>query len=185
MAARAALLAARAAELAVLVAATSALLVAGLNLAVPALGGRLVIIAGQSMQPAMPMGSLAIVEPMGADPLRVGEIVTLRTGTGALVTHRVVRLASLSSVAYVETKGDANHSADPTITPVSQVVGRVVASVPDAGFVEAVLRRPLAWVAFLSLALALWFGAGLLRLFALRGRTMRAPDDAWWAPAPP
>lgn len=136
------------------------------QLVVPALGGRVVAVAGGSMEPAIPLGALLIEMPVTGGQLRLGDVVTLITGTDQLVTHRIVRLASLADVPYIETKGDANDNPDPVITPQASVVGREVVAIPVAGRVALALRHPIGRVAVASIAGALWLAAGLLRSVA-------------------
>jgi signal peptidase I len=130
---------------------------------VPAAGGRLVTITGGSMAPGIPVGSLVIEAPVQQDRLQVGEVVTLRTGSGHLVTHRIVRLAAIGSTAYVETRGDANATPDPVVTPAANVVGRMVLAIPDLGAVALAIGRPAGWLALVSVLIILWLGAELLR----------------------
>lgn len=155
--------AARLVDGALIVLTILALALVTLQVAVPALGGRIVVITGGSMEPGIPIGSLVVDTAVDPATLKVGDIVTIRTGTGALVTHRITRLALLSGVPYIETKGDANGAPDPVITPATDVIGHAVVSVPVAGRVALAMTRPLAWVAFASVSGTLWMLGGLLR----------------------
>ncbi len=127
------------------------------------LGGGVVIVAGPSMEPSLGVGSLAFLTRVGAPGPRVGEVVTLRVGAGQLVTHRVTRLANVDGEPYLETKGDANRTPDPVLSPASAVLGEVSFAIPGAGYLEAAVARPLGILSILSALGGLWLGAGVLR----------------------
>jgi signal peptidase len=133
----------------------------GANLAVAASGGTLFVVAGGSMEPTVPRGSVAVVHPMTGAP-DVGDAVTLRGSHGTYVTHRVVRVAELDGTRYLELKGDANASPDPVLVPASAAVGRVEVVVPFAGYVQLALARPAGWMAVLCGVVTLWLASALL-----------------------
>jgi len=124
---------------------------------VPLTGRTTLIIGGGSMEPAISMGTAVIVDPVPAGDIRVGDVVSLRTGPGltAIFTHRVTRIVERDGVPWVETKGDANAAADPSITSTEHVIGRVSATVPFAGYLLALLSVPsgVLFVVFLAAVL--------------------------------
>jgi signal peptidase len=111
---------------------------------VPMTGRQTLIIAGGSMEPALPIGAAVIVDPVPPPALAVGDVISLRTGNELkhIFTHRITRIVQRADGLWVETKGDANAHVDPSLTPVSQVIGRVTRSVPYAGFLLALLSVP-------------------------------------------
>jgi hypothetical protein len=54
-------------------------------------------------------------------------------------THRIVRMAARDGDVWLETKGDANATSDPSISPSAAVIGRVVTVIPAAGFLLALV----------------------------------------------
>jgi signal peptidase len=126
-------------------------------------GGTLFVVAGGSMEPTIPRGSLVVVRPVGTVP-SVGDAVTLRGPGGTFVTHRVIRMAEIDGVAYLELRGDANAAPDPVLAPASAVVGRVEVVVPHAGRVQLALARPSGWLVVLGGALTCWLAGAVLRL---------------------
>jgi signal peptidase len=100
-----------------------------------------------SMAPTIPAGSLAVVRALPAVDARVGVVVTVDRGEGALpVTHRVVRVASASATAgatELVLKGDANSGPDPVPYRVERV-RKVLWSTPRAGWWLEALRSPYA-----------------------------------------
>ena len=153
----------------------SALAWAVANLAVTGGGGTLFVVAGGSMEPAVPRGSFVVVHPL-EEPPAIGDAVTVRGESGMYVTHRVTRVAQLRGEPYVELKGDANPAPDPVLAPVSSVVGRVDAVVPVAGRLQLARARPAGWLVLLGAMLTLWMASGLLRppMSAEHGTARRA-----------
>jgi signal peptidase I len=110
---------------------------------VPLTGRSTFVVAGGSMEPTIPLGAAVIVAPVSPADLAVGDVVTLRSGPNhAVFTHRIVRVAELDGQVVIETKGDANDSVDPSLTPATGVVGRVELAIPFAGFLVALLSIP-------------------------------------------
>ena len=83
-----------------------------------------VVISG-SMEPALPVGSVCIVDCQQRSPDE-GDIISYKAGEG-IVTHRVI---DVTEDGYV-TKGDANDTKDPGIVKEKQIFGTCVASVPN------------------------------------------------------
>ena len=133
----------RAADLALILVVLIALFGVAVGRLVPLTGRSTFVVAGGSMEPTIPLGAAVIVEPVRPADLAVGDVVTLRSGQDhAIFTHRVIRVAELDGQVVIETKGDANDSADPSLTPASGVVGRVAVAIPFAGFLVALLSIP-------------------------------------------
>lgn len=120
----------------------------------PAFGHELFSIRSGSMEPALPVGSLAIVSRQ-ADEVAAGQAVAFRLPNGVVVTHRVTEVVRTEAGRFMRTRGDANEDPDPTLVPVSAVIGPVVASVPMLGFLLAMLGMPIGLVTILSVAATL------------------------------
>jgi signal peptidase len=120
---------------------------------VPMTGRTTLIVGGGSMAPAIPLGAAVIVDPVAQHDIAVGDVVSLRSGpVKAVFTHRVTRVVSATDGVWVETKGDANPSIDPSLTPATSVIGRVSVTIPYAGFLVALLSIPsgVIFVVFLA-----------------------------------
>jgi signal peptidase len=130
--------------------------VAVLGRIVPLTGRTSMVVSGPSMAPALQVGSVIVVEPVNPRVLAVGDLVSLKSGPGkAIFTHRVVRLVQREGGLWLETKGDANPAADPSILPASDVLGRVVVAVPYVGYLVALASRPSGIVLIMALGLLL------------------------------
>lgn len=140
----------------------------------------LVVFRTGSMSPTMPVGALAVVVPMAADRVVVGDVVTVTRADRPLpVTHRVVSVNADPSLgeggAVLRLRGDANAVADPQPYEVT-TVARVLASAPHAGHVLERVRTPPV------LATATAAAAGLVAwAFWPPGRDRRGTG---WSPRP-
>ena len=101
----------------------------------------LVVLSG-SMEPSMPTGGLAFVEPVDPAAIRVGDVVTFPVPghPGALVSHRVTSVEQVAGKPVLVTKGDANDEVDAWRVPASSVKGKVNSSVPYLGHASQLLR---------------------------------------------
>jgi signal peptidase len=105
-----------------------------------ATGAPVLVVGGGSMEPAIHLGSLAVDQPVGADSLAVGDVVSMKVGPQQSVfTHRITRVVPREDGLWIETKGDANATIDPSIVPASAVIGRVALVIPLLGYVVQLL----------------------------------------------
>ena len=159
-----------------------------LTRAIPAVtGGSTFVVGGPSMEPAIHLGSVVHAVPVDPAALRAGDIVSLKVGVSqAVFTHRITRLAELPDGLYLETKGDANAKADPSLVPATDVLGRVELIVPYAGF-GVVLLSSMQGVLFLvSLAGLLLAAAWLLETLEddMQEARRRRADEVFGGPIP-
>ncbi len=147
----------------VLAAALGTLAVVGLR------GHSVYAVTTGSMSPTIPPRSAVVVEK-GATP-HIGDVITY-DHHGALVTHRLV---AINPDGTLQTKGDANETADAWGTPRSDVIGVVSTHVPQVGYWLVYLRTPQGFTSFVLLLLLL----GQVWSWALReDGPLRAPTHA-------
>jgi signal peptidase len=151
------------------------LAVAGLTVFVastawPAVAGLTTVrIEGNSMQPAIPYGSLVYVEPI--EQPRVGDIVTF-AASGRIITHRVTHDVSGNGDLW-RTQGDNSPAEDAIYLTNDRIIGRTVFSLPALGIVTTLLAEPVVVGFLVSLA-------GLLIVAFPRPRTSAdAPARPW------
>jgi len=143
---------------------------------VPMTGRSTFVVAGGSMAPAISVGSAVIVDPVDPMALAVGDVVSLRSGTErAIFTHRITRVVVREGVVWIETRGDANASPDPSISPATSVIGRVAVAVPVAGYLIALLSSLRGIVFVILLGVLLLFAGWMLDSSGLGRR--RSPAD--------
>ena len=139
------------------------LLTIALGRVLPLTGRTTLAVAGGSMEPAIHLGSAIVVEPVDPRSLAVGDVVSLRSGPNrAIFSHRIIRVVVRDGAVWIETKGDANAAADPSLTPASQVIGRASATIPMAGYLIALLSSLHGIVFVVSLGLVLILAASLV-----------------------
>lgn len=160
-----------------------AVVVVGLSTAVfgrvlPLLGHPVYVVAGPSMEPAISLGSAIILDQVPSTALAVGDVVSLRSGAGrAIFTHRIIRLADRDGERWLETQGDANDAPDPSITPATSVIGKVVWSVPLLGYLIALLSTVQGLVLLLSTGALLLVLGGWLDGVAAESRRIAPAQD--------
>lgn len=135
-----------AAELLVSVGATVLLLAA------PSTGHEPFTMRSGSMDPQVPVGSVAIVRAEGAKDVRVGDVIGFRLPNGAPVVHRVIGVVESEEGPAFRTKGDANPQSDAALISASAVVGRLAWVIPGLGVLLALLQTPIGIVSLISVA---------------------------------
>ena len=156
-------------------------LVMGAHLA-PLTGHDIYVIRGGSMKPAIPLGALVIDAPVAAADIHVGDVLTVRLHDAVVVTHRVNRVVDLPSGLHLELKGDANAAPDPALVPAAHTVGKVVLSIPLAGYLLAMLSQPAGLVSALSFLTSLFLAISFLdQLTAGKKRDEPSPSPVFGA----
>ncbi|HAV11558.1 MAG TPA: signal peptidase I [Candidatus Moranbacteria bacterium] len=86
-----------------------------------------------SMEPAIKTGSLIFIKP--SPSYGIGDIVTKKvSGSKTTVTHRITEEMTKDGKTYFRTKGDANEGVDMELTPLSDVIGKTILTVPYLGY---------------------------------------------------
>jgi signal peptidase len=130
------------------------------------LGFRPLVVRSSSMEPALSAGDLVLVEMVPVSEVRPGDVVSrlVDPGSGDDLTHRVVSARTDADVVSLDTKGDANPSAESWRLPADEPVGRMVVSLPSVGTALTTAR---------ALGLLILVAAGLVLL----GMLMRSRND--------
>jgi signal peptidase len=160
-------------------------------------GDRLLVVTSGSMAPEIQAGDAVVIRPVtSASQLRVDQIVTYYpVGSAQLVTHRIKALTTVVrrdeqdramldqngnpiEDPYIKTKGDANESSDPNLTPSTQVRGIVREIHPAWGYALGWAHSPTGRLLLFAPPLLMLLGAELLsHVPAHRRRRSTAP---WW-----
>ncbi|HHW74895.1 MAG TPA: signal peptidase I [Firmicutes bacterium] len=119
----------------------------------PSLAGyRLCIVRSGSMAPALKVGSVVAVQPLAAEKVQPGDIITFHSGGGSLITHRIDRLETANNRLLFHTKGDANSAPDPHPVPAERLVGKVFCTLPYLGHLLAFSRTRRGLAILIALA---------------------------------
>lgn len=94
------------------------------------------VVTGGSMEPTIHKGSLVIDQPVAADTLKLGDIITF-DHYDQTTTHRIVGIEGSPSATMFSTKGDANQVTDPEPITFPGRVGLVKLAVPGLGYAVA------------------------------------------------
>lgn len=133
--------------------------VATLSLALA--GYRPLVVRSGSMEPALRVGDVVLVENVSAGRLAVGDIATFDDpDTGGTLTHRVAGVTHDGNAVTVATRGDANTTGESFATSADAVVGRVVWRLPRVGgwiaWAGSAAFRWIAGVAALAVVGLMW-----------------------------
>ncbi len=102
-----------------------------------------VVVMSGSMEPAIGTGSLAFIDT-GEREIFKGDVISFHAGD-LLVTHRVIEITAQG----YRTKGDNNDMADVGIVRDANVEGKVLFSIPGAGFFLKTIAMPAGIAAIL------------------------------------
>lgn len=106
---------------------------------------KLLIVESGSMEPAIKTGSVVVVKPV--ENYGANDIITFEDGKkDRTTTHRVVDTEVVSGKVYYITKGDANNAEDSKKVLESKIIGKVLTSVPYAGYIIAMAKKPIGFV---------------------------------------
>ncbi len=126
-----------------------------------ALGMATFVVTGGSMEPTIHKGALVIDEPVTADKLRLGDIITF-DHYDQTTTHRIVGLEGSANGAMFSTKGDANQVTDPEPLAFPGRVGLVKLAIPGLGYAVAWMQYLWRLGATLVAAVIFFTCAGLV-----------------------
>jgi signal peptidase len=101
-----------------------------------------------SMEPAIPIGSLVVVEPTDPTSIRYGDVVTFESPEerGMVVTHRVIEVNGPADGRLFRTQGDANDDVDLVQVPAENVLGQVRFHLPYLGYLAQYIRTRQGWL---------------------------------------
>lgn len=128
-----------------------------------AVGGKALTVLSGSMEPGLPIGSIAVVKPEPAAGIVVGDVIQFvdrdqATGASRVVTHRVLEVRP--GPEFV-TKGDANATPDPHVVAAASVGGVLWYHVPWVGGLRDRLAGPAGLIVLGGIVL---LGAAVLLL---------------------
>jgi signal peptidase len=141
-------------------------------LAVRTLGMATFVVTGGSMEPTIHKGSLVIDEPVTADKLKLGDVITF-DHYDQTTTHRIVGVEGTANGMMFSTKGDANQVTDPEPLSFPGRVGVVRVAIPGLGY--AVAWMQYIWRLGATLIAALMFFGCAAMVFFRRDPKATAP----------
>jgi signal peptidase I len=136
------------------------------------LGYESFVVYSGSMEPAIMTGDIAVVGPVKAGELKVGDVITFRTAANpdVVVTHRLVQLETdPGGHLMFQTKGDANDIVDQVQVEQGALLGRVAYSLPRLGYMVDFSKRTEGKALFIALP-GLLLAGDYLRARLRRGK---------------
>lgn len=167
--------------------AGTVLLILCLTVVIPRLLGWVPLtVQSGSMSPAIPVGSVVVVDPVGPDPseleqIEVGDVVTFmpRPEDPTLVTHRVTAVgATTGGDPSFITRGDANEQDDADPVTATQLRGVVRYDVPWVGRAATLLDSDQRRVGVLLAGVCFLGYAAVHGVRAIRDATARRPVNS-------
>ncbi|MBI2626730.1 MAG: signal peptidase I [Parcubacteria group bacterium] len=99
------------------------------------------VVQSGSMEPAIKTGSVVLIKPLSN--YKIGDVITFEgnfkdaKGKKIPTTHRITDAkVDVGTISY-QTKGDANDDIDRNLVSANKVIGKVLVSVPYAGYLVA------------------------------------------------
>ena len=117
----------------------------------------LTVLSG-SMAPAIKTGSVVVVKPVGE--YKIGDVITFgpMSKTKAPTTHRIYNIKIESGEPVYVTKGDTNNAPDTREIKKNDIVGKVLFTVPFAGYGIDFARKPLGFALIIIIPAAVIIG---------------------------
>ena len=130
------------------------------------------VVTGGSMEPTIHKGSLVIDQPVSADALRLGDVITF-DHYDQTTTHRIVGVEGSANGTMFSTKGDANQITDPEPLSFPGRVGLVKLAIPGVGY--AVAWMQYIWRLGATLVAAIIFFSCAAMVFLKKDEPATAP----------
>lgn len=104
---------------------------------------KLLSVLSGSMEPTIHTGSVIIIKPESS--YKVGDVITFskNTKTDVPTTHRIAETKAVEGSMVYKTKGDANNTEDNIETKETEVIGKVLFSIPYLGYIVDFVKKPV------------------------------------------
>lgn len=113
------------------------------------------IVLSGSMEPSIMTGDMVFVKETDGDSLQVGDVIAYRSG-GAVITHRIVEIATEGGEKRYITQGDANDSPDQTSVKPAEVEGIYRRRIAGAGNLAMFMQTTTGMILFVVCPLVLF-----------------------------
>jgi signal peptidase I len=108
------------------------------------------IVKSGSMEPEIKTGGIVLVRE--AASYGVGDVVTFTSESSDIpTTHRIIGTEMSGGELLFVSKGDANEERDTNLVPASEIIGKVLFTMPYAGFVFDFARQPIGFALLIGL----------------------------------
>ncbi|OHA88894.1 MAG: signal peptidase I [Candidatus Zambryskibacteria bacterium RIFCSPHIGHO2_02_FULL_43_14] len=113
------------------------------------------IVKSGSMEPFIKTGSIVVIKP--ASVYNVGDIITFGEDSSISypTTHRIISISEIQDKILYQAKGDANEEPDPTSVKKNDVIGKVIFTAPNVGYLLDFARQPVGFILLIAFPAAL------------------------------
>ena len=125
------------------------------------------VVQSGSMEPTIMTGDVIVIKK--SYEYEIGDVITFNDTQSRMVTHRISANVSENKNEFI-TKGDANRTEDNAVVSISDVIGKVVYTIPDLGFFIVFAKKPVGIAIFLIVPSVLIVLDELIGLFSRRKR---------------
>jgi signal peptidase I len=100
------------------------------------------IISSGSMQPALNVGDIAIIDEIKINEIEEGDIIQyLNFDNISFTIHRVINISKQNGELQFTTKGDANDKPDFKIVTSDRITGELIFTIPKIGLINIFINR--------------------------------------------
>ena len=129
-----------------------------------------------SMIPEILVKDVVLTKRVETEDIKVGDVITFISSDPRLpditITHRVVDIYTDPITGDIEyqTKGDNNNTVDATLTPSSNVLGKVILKLPKLGYLQDFLVDMSGWIFVILLPCLAIVSYDIMKLFKTVGK---------------
>ena len=122
------------------------------------------VISG-SMAPEIKMGSVVVVKPVS--DYKIGDVITFGpySKTKAPTSHRIYDIKVEGGAPVYITKGDVNNAPDSREIKKSDIVGKVLFSVPYMGYAVEFAKKPIGFALIIIIPAAIIVGDEIKKIY--------------------
>jgi len=124
------------------------------------------VVQSGSMEPAIKMGSVVMIRP--EKDYRVGDVITFGryTRIKAPTTHRIYEIDNQGTEPLYTTKGDANNAPDLKKIKRSEILGKVILSIPYIGYAVDFAKKPLGFALIIIIPAGIIIADEIKKIYA-------------------
>ena len=129
-----------------------------------------------SMIPEILVKDVVLTKRVETEDIKVGDVITFISSDPRLpditITHRVVDIYTDPITGDIEyqTQGDNNNTVDATLTPSSNVLGKVILKLPKLGYLQDFLVDMSGWIFVILLPCLAIVSYDIMKLFKTVGK---------------
>ncbi len=130
-----------------------------------------------SMEPAIHTGSVVAIKP--ASDYQIGDIITFGkiSKTQTPTTHRIFDIKLQEGQPVYITKGDANNSPDMKEVRSSEIVGKMLFTVPYLGYAVDFVKKPFGFMLIIVMPAVLIIYDELRKIWSEIGKMKKKKDE--------